>query len=262
MKEKAYLIGPFLGELEWEYRYFAPYVINLMKTDPERVYIVFTRPERFDLYGKYADIFVPLRVGFDKPHRRDCFTIKGMDETSFNVFLRAFIQKYKKRYRIIDKIYPEVSYFSYKVKWQFPKSKMDYDFAPRIANKNIVKSFVTDHEGFVDMSSKYVDEHVTLDNYNLKYSLDLGKQIKKSIDNNTCSALGCTIEALKRVEFVIGNLSTDISRLALLLKKPLITLKEQLSEDSINLINPFNTPIIKCDDIKEGIKIYEDTFRS
>jgi len=261
MKEHAYLIGPFLGELEWEYRYFAPYVINLMKTDSEKVFIVFTRPERFDLYGLYGDIFVPLRVGYDRPERRDCFTIKGLDQQSFNVLLRAFIDKYKKRYRIDGRIYPEISHFSYKVKWQFPKSKMDYDFNPRQTNKKIIDEFVTEHDGFVDLSSDYVDEHIKLNHYMLKYSVDLGKQIKPLI-NNQNSVLGCTIEVLKKVDFVIGNLSTDTSRLAILLKKPLITINEQLSDDTIKLINPHETPIIKCNDIKEGIKIYEDYIRS
>jgi len=58
MLDKAYLFGPFFGELSWEYFRFAPYAIYLKKISPDIKMIVFTRPSRFDLYGQYADILV------------------------------------------------------------------------------------------------------------------------------------------------------------------------------------------------------------
>ena len=257
MKESAYLIGPFLGSLHWEYMYFAPYIINLMKKESDRKFIIFTRKSRFDLYGSYADIFVPLRIVHDQDHLRDRFTLKGFRQDEFNALMRAFINKYKKRYKIIDKVFPDISYFSYKVKWQFPKSKMDYDFQPRVKNKEITDRLITDHNVFVDV----VDSPVQSNDYKLKFAFDYIAQVTNLVDDVKSSTLGCFIEALKKVEFVIGNLKNDTSKLALLLKKPLITLNEEMTDDEISLINPFKTPVIKCDDVEEGIKIYENCFR-
>jgi len=259
MKQIAYLIGPFLGELRWEYYYFAPYIIHLMKKEPNRKFIIFTRRPRFDLYGSYADIFVPLRVVNDKPELRDKFKIQGFGMNEFNMLLRAYIDKYKKRYRIIDKIYPDISRFSYKVKWQFPRSEMDYNFQPRVANKELIDKFIKPHNVFIDQSN-YVDP-LNLDHYEVKHSSDLAAQVTNFVDDIKTSTLGCFIEALKTCQFVVGNLSSDNSRLALLLKKPIITLNEQLTDDEIHLINPLKTPVIKCNDVEEGIKIYEDYFR-
>ena len=59
---KAVLFGPFLGELSWEFYRFAPYAIYLKKRNPDIKLIVLTRKERFDLYGKHADILIPLRI--------------------------------------------------------------------------------------------------------------------------------------------------------------------------------------------------------
>lgn len=259
MKESAYLIGPFIGEFRWEYYYFAPYIIRLMKEDPERKFIVFTRRPRFDLYGAYADIFVPLKMINDKPEYGNRFKMNGFDMNRFNMLLKSYVGKYKKRYKIIDKVYPDISRFSYKVKWQFPRSEMDYDFQPRKQNRPLVERFVKSNQVFVDQS-KYVLP-IKLGHYDTKHSTDLQSQITNFVDDIQISVIGCFIEALKMCEFVIGNLYSDYSRLALLLKKPLITLNEQLTDDQIHLINPLNTPVIRCDNVKEGLKIYEDYFR-
>jgi len=259
MKQYAYLIGPFLGELKWEYYHFAPYIIHLMKKDPDKKFIIFTRRSRFDLYGSYADIFVPLKVINDKPEFRNKFKIEGFEMKDFNMLLRAYIDKYKKRYKIIDKVYPDISRFSYKVKWQYPRSQMDYDFRPRTANKELTDRFVKPHHIFVDQS-KYVNP-IKLDHYETKHSSDLAAQVTNFVDDIKISTIGCFIEALKTCQLVIGNLSSDNSRLALLLKTPVIALNEQLTDDEIHLINPYNTPVIRCSNVKEGLKTYEDYFR-
>ena len=258
MKESVYLIGPFLGELRWEYYYFIPHIIHLMKQESDKKFIIFTRRSRFDLYGSHADIFVPLKLKNDKPELRECFKIQGFEMTNFNILLAAYIDKYKKRYRITDRIYPDISRFLYKVKWQFPRSETDYDFKPRKGNKTLVDRFIKSKHVFIDQS-RYVHA-IHLDNYETKHSADLAYKITNFVDDKKTSTLGCFIEALKTCKFVIGNLSSDNSRLALLLKKPLIALNEQLTDDEIHLINPLNTPVIRCKTVEEGLKIYEDYF--
>ena len=258
MKESVYLIGPFLGELRWEYYYFIPHIIHLMKQESDKKFIIFTRRSRFDLYGSHADIFVPLKLKNDKPEFRECFKIQGFEMTDFNILLKAYIDKYKKRYRVIERIYPDISRFLYKVKWQFPRSETDYNFQPRKGNKTLVDRFIKSEHVFIDQS-EYVYP-LRLDNYETKHSTDLAFQVTNFVDDKKVSTLGCFIEALKTCRFVIGNLLSDNSRLALLLKKPLIALNEQLTDDEIHLINPLNTPVIRCNNVKEGLKIYEDYF--
>ena len=65
MRKSAYLIGPFIGELLWEFYRFAPYVIYLKKKNPKAEFVIFTREERFDLYGRYGSVLVPLRIQND-----------------------------------------------------------------------------------------------------------------------------------------------------------------------------------------------------
>ena len=259
MKRLAYLIGPFIGDLRWEYYYFVPHIIRLMKKDPKKIFIVFTRRSRFDLYGAYADILVPLKGINGKRTNKDCFKLQGVAMDEFNMLLRTYINKYKKRYKIMEKVYPDISGFMYKVKWQFPRAEMDYDFQPRKANKELVNRFIKSHHVFIDHNSKYVSP-MHLDNYETKYSGDLAAQVTNFVDDIKTSTLGCFIEALKASRFVIGNLSSDNSRLALLLGKPLIAVNEQLTDDEIHLINPLNTPVIRCNNAKEGLKIYENYF--
>ena len=86
MKSKmldAYLVGPFVGELIWEFFRFAPYIIHLKKNRPKTKIIVFTRDSRFDLYGQYADILVPLNIPNDLPEKHSYFTIQGLDSDKY-----------------------------------------------------------------------------------------------------------------------------------------------------------------------------------
>ena len=80
-KPFAVLFGPFVGELYWEAGRFAPmlpYYREQYKNKKNVKFIVLTREDRFDLYGKYADILVPLRVPGDEEKKTpECFRLKG-----------------------------------------------------------------------------------------------------------------------------------------------------------------------------------------
>jgi len=257
MKPKVFLVGPFIGSLQWEYMYFVPYIIKIAKEQTDKKFIVFTRPTRFDLYGSYMDIFVPLKSKMTNEVQTN-FTIEGFTEEKYKDLLKTFVDKYKYRYRILAKIYPEISYFSYKVKWQFPPSEMDYDFKPRTYNKVIAIDKMKQFDIFLDSNTKIKLQK--LPNYNIQTSENFEKEIIKDKDYSKYTILGCTIEAIRRVKFIIGNLSSDISKLSLLLKIPLISIDERMTDDEIRLINPLNTPVIRCSSILEGIKIYENNF--
>ena len=65
-KKLAVLMGPFVGELYWEGGRFAPMLPHMIQSEykfkKDITYIILTRKERFDLYGKFADILVPLKI--------------------------------------------------------------------------------------------------------------------------------------------------------------------------------------------------------
>ena len=61
MKKSIALFGPFIGSLSWEFYRFAPLMIFLKRLYPDKKIAVLTRPERFDLYGQYADYLIPLK---------------------------------------------------------------------------------------------------------------------------------------------------------------------------------------------------------
>ena len=84
--------------------------------------------------------------------------------------------------------------------------------------------------------------------------------VSHSKSNLKTSFVGCLILYLKECKFVVGNMSSPISKLALLLKIPVISVNETMTYDSISLLNPFNVPVINCYSIEEGVDIYEDNF--
>ena len=141
MITKAYLFGPFFGELSWEFFRFAPYAIYLKKSEPEKKLVVFTRPSRFDLYGQYADILVPLCIKDDQKYTEKAFRLVGFDSNLCKMLVNTYRFKYRKKFNIVDHFYPDGSTMRHNLKWQFPRGKMDYDFKPRILNHNEVDKF-------------------------------------------------------------------------------------------------------------------------
>ena len=113
--------------------------------------------------------------------------------------------------------------------------------------------------GIISCNTKNKEE-INKEKTESKHVYDLVAQVTNTMNPMKATTLGCFIEAIKICKFVVGNLNSDISRLALLLNKPLIAINEKLSDDAISIINPLKTPIIRCNDIVEGIKIYEDNF--
>ena len=145
-KPNAILMGPFVGELYWETARFAPMLPQMIRTEyknRDMKYIVLTRQERFDLYGKFADILVPLRIPGDyEKHQPNCFRLNGLKPPQYLKIINDFHAKYKGRYHIIKHIYPDVTKARYVNKNQFPRKKMHYNYQPREENYSIVKSYL------------------------------------------------------------------------------------------------------------------------
>ena len=253
-KNKAYLFGPFFGELSWEYFRFAPYAIHLRKNEPDKNIVVMTRPERFDLYGQYADVLVPLKIENEEMYDQSAFKLMGFDLAMCDRLCDIFRISYKKKYQIEGFFVPDISTLRYKIKWQFPRGKMDYDFLPRIGNLKLINNLYRKKDiVFADHGYHYSSQKYNVVDYD-----DFKRLVMLSVDNKKITYLGCLIQMIKRSRFVISNLSSDVGGLALLLKTPLIYPYREISDDTVHLINPLETPIIDCESIIEGVRFYED----
>jgi len=150
MKENAILLGPFVGELYWEAGRFAPmlpYMIRNGNKNKDIKYIILTREERFDLYGKFADILVPLRIPGDYDTKKpNCFRLNGLKPPDYLKIAEDFYAKYRDRFHIIKHIYPNVTKGKFVNKNQYPSKKMCYEFQPRQENYDIVNSYLPKNE--------------------------------------------------------------------------------------------------------------------
>ena len=146
-KPYAVLFGPFVGELYWEAGRFAPmlpYYRGQYKNKKNVKFIVLTREERFDLYGKYADILVPLRIPGDYKEKKmpECFRLQGFKYTFYEEIAQDFKKKYGKKYKILKHIYPNVKKPQFQQKNQFPRKEMIFKFSPRQKNYELVDRYL------------------------------------------------------------------------------------------------------------------------
>jgi hypothetical protein len=160
MKENAILIGPCVGEFFWELFRFAPMLPYLRKKKHKGQkiqYIVLTREERFDLYGKMANLLVPLQIPNDyKKMWPNCFRLMGLPMNQYKQIGKIFRKKYAKRYNIIDHIIPNITKAVYCNKNQFPQQKMMYEWHPRKRNMELVNEYLPkDGKPLVIISPRY-----------------------------------------------------------------------------------------------------------
>jgi len=146
-RKDAVLLGPFVGELYWEVGRFAPLLPKMINKEYKKkdvTYIVLTRRERFDLYGKYADILVPLNIPNDYITRfPNCFRLDNFSIEQYNQVVKFFYNKYQKRYNILKHIYPDITKKHFLNKNQFHKSRMIFDYKPREENYDIVNNYLS-----------------------------------------------------------------------------------------------------------------------
>jgi len=156
----------------------------------------------------------------------------------------------------LDHYYPDIRSWRYKVKWQFPRDKMDYNFIARRKNREVVENFINDDSKIILTCRKY--DYLS-DDYNLINISDFIEAMQgQIIDDKSITYVGCLIELIKKSTFVVSTLNQDMGHLAILLRKPLIYLNRRMKKDTVQLINPLNTPIIDCKSVSEGVEIYEN----
>jgi len=248
-KKKVVLAGPFIGDPRWECLYFCGYVLYLV-TSKNLGLVVCTRPDRFDLYGRYADILVPLQFQESKSLFKG-FTDTSVSNSRYHVYAKKFASYYQKKFDVVKHVYPEISDFSSLVKWQFPRHQVNYSFRPRKKCYSRVRHLLDDMNVFVSFNYEFVsDQFNVVTSDDLVFDFDL-----------TFSYLGCLIEVLKRCIFSICDITSIEAQLSLLVGTPVIS-TELISEERLRLINPKDTLTVICKDVDKGVKYVLDRLNN
>lgn len=144
--EDAILFGPFVGEMYWEAGRFAPMLpfYKIKKYQKRKIkYIILSREERFDLYGRYADILVPLRINGDYANLQpECFRLIGYPKDEVEKQAKVFRKTYAQRFNIIEHVYPNVAKGCFVNKNQFPQKTMLFKYKPREENYTLVNEYL------------------------------------------------------------------------------------------------------------------------
>jgi len=242
------IFGPFVGEMIYEMSYFAPYAIYKKKNDPNRQLVVFTRPDRLDLYGQYVDIFVPLNLKDDDESFQSGWSSSIYNSEVISSLISVIKSKFVSRFHEVSHFIPYTKGNLSYVRWQFPRNEMDYDFKPRLLNLTWVLNNIG-NDDFIFCESKNYSF-----NSNVVYFDDL-KENYYSSQNESTTFLGVLIETIRKCKLVIGKLNSLCTRAAFLLKRPVISIDSEKG-DYIHLINPFRVPVIISDTVSHGVKFY------
>jgi hypothetical protein len=161
MKEEAVLMGPFVGEMYWEAARFAPMLPNMIRHKYKKrkiKYVILTREDRFDLYGRCANILVPLKIPGDyKDMSPECFKLKGLKLQKYEELAKQFKQRFSKRFNIVQHIYPDAKKGRYDRKNQFPNKSMNYIYKPRQENYDLVEKYLPNDRPLVVLAPRYRD---------------------------------------------------------------------------------------------------------
>jgi len=250
--KSIFLFGPFIGSLLWEFFRFAPYMIYIKKKNPKCQIAVLTRQERFDLYGKYVNYLVPLKLKGDDVKKQRRFKLDGYDLKLYRKLTFQFHKMYSKRFDIKKHFFPDIIDYRYKIRWQFPRKEMDYNFLPRSENDLLIKKIFSKKPFIliIQQNDKFISEisrHMIKNKLTKKYNIIVYGNYKSNNTYNIndidigkeSSQLGILIEIIRKSKLVIGP-KCDLTHLSILLKTPIVTWG---NKSGIDLLNPLKTKI-------------------
>jgi len=279
MKENAILAGPYIGELGWHLLRFAPYVIwQKYNKYKDAKLIVLCREDSFDLYGRRADILVPMRIKGDcTEYTGDCFKLTNFSNDDYQRLASKFKQKYENRYNIIAHYYPKITGKFFHMKNQYPANQLQSNFKPRMENFDLAKQNIPRKKPWVIISPRFRKGYKR--NWNRQNWLTLYDKIENSglmkkfefiivgktpeyipdpknrfFDINTIpignesSLIGLSIAIISRAILTVGSQSA-IPNLSLLLKTEVLEWGNQRTLHT-KTYNYTNTKITFLDDMK------------
>ena len=290
-KENAILFGPNIGEFGWELQRSAPIIPYLKrkkyKKQRDIKFIILTRQERFDLYGKFADILVPLKIPGDyEIYMPNCYRLDNFAYKEYEKIVNKFYKKYSERFNILEHIYPKIKNKLFTQKHQFPISQMIFEFSPRKRNYEIIDEHIPKDKPIIIISPRYrnnTNDPSSIKRRNWGHWNDLydmicnsklwknftfvicGKtdeyipdkkdrfyDISKIKTDDNSSLAGLLLVLLETAVFTCGSQSA-IPNLSLLKKVEVLEFGHQRSLHTKSY-NVFNTKITFLDDRKYNIK--------
>jgi len=143
-KQNVILVGPFVGEMFWEFFRFVPHIIGKIKHLVNCKVVVYTRKDRFDMYGQWANEFKPLVVPGDGETKfAECFHLMGQDVQEFEKIKNDFYNEYVLKYNILMHLYPPVKKKKdYLNKNYYPLNQQIFEYMPREDNVRLVTDFL------------------------------------------------------------------------------------------------------------------------
>lgn len=283
MIEKAVLFGPNLGELAWEFMRFSPLVPYYYKKYHKQnvKLIIMTRPDRFDMYGQYADILVPLIIEDEQTkYMQDCFRLTGYSAQEYKSLVKRFNKKYRKRYDVLEHLYPKLENEQFAKKNQFPINKMIFKWKTRVENSNSIDSFIPNNKPLVVLAPRYrkgmkrnwpywdrfydliSSDEKLMNKYNFvicgkspDYIPDKNDRfydINKIEISDDISTVGLTIECIKRAILTVGSQS-GIPNISMMMEKETMEWGNQKNLHT-KVYNVKNTKIHFIDDMKYNLE--------
>lgn len=296
---KAILAGPCVGEMYWELARFAPHVLWLKKSKHKNAkLIVLTREDRFDIYGLYADILVPLRIDGDgEKYKADCFRLKGFSREYVDYYAKAFRDQFTKRFNIIEHVYPRLEKKAWQQKQPYKSGQMLFEFKPRTDNFLSVSKNVPNNKLIVVLGPRYRrglrrNWENWQEFYNLIYEDKIFKHFtfiicgkkgeyvaddkNRFLDINNfektvnTSPIGLTLEVIKRAFLVVGSQSA-IPNLGMLFGTTVLEWGHQkhfhtvsyniFKNKKIHFIEDFNYRISASEVLKQMKKILKEKIK-
>jgi hypothetical protein len=278
------------AELYWEFGRFVPYIIfkreKEYKTRSDVDFIVMTKEDRFDIYGKHASIFVPFRLKNEKEHQPNCFKLDGITDEEYSIIIKTFQQQFQDRYNILETIYPKITKNEYLNKNQFSKIKCRYNYIPRIENSKILLKYL-DNKPVIVLAPRYREGfkrnwphwnelyNLIWNNEELKnkytfiicgkspdYIPDVERRfldINYMDQNVNSSLIGLTMECMKRAVLTVGSQSA-IPNISLLFSVPALEWGHQKHLHTVTY-NVLKTKVTFLEDLKYNInpkEIYQN----
>ena len=281
-KQKVILVGPFVGELYWEFFRFAPYVFK--QNSKNYPLVVLTRPDRYDIYGDRVIEFIPLDIKGDSIKRfGECFKMIGLDIVDYDKITKTFHDQMEMKYKIVDHFVPPFKKPQYLDKDYYPLNHRLFEYKTREDNVNLVNNFFKkNNKPIVVLAPRYRKnfkrnwpywqefyDKICDTKWNDKidfvicgkeneYVPDVKnrfKDINQIEQTNDSSLFGLMLEIIKRSCLTIGSQSA-IPNISLLFKVPVIEWGNQKHLHTVSY-NIHRTPVRFFDSPKFDIDIHK-----
>jgi len=282
------------GELYWEFARFAPYILwkKLKQYKNQNVkFIIMTDPERFDIYGKYVDIFVPFRISDPIKYRQNCFRLDNLEQEEYLEIINSYKKQFKDRYEVLETIYPKTDRKNFSNKNQFLLEKMIFDYLPRVENSNILNKYINNEKSIIILAPRFrcnmprnwnnwnelydliSDNSILMDKYNFvicgNYPDYIPDKKNRFFDINlfkrdriNSSIIGLTIECMNKAILTVGSQSA-IPNISLLFGVHALEWGHQKQLHTVNY-NIRNTQVTFLEDMNYDIpakRVYDELLR-